>query len=60
ALLGAGYLAGSRHRGGGDSLAAAAAPSAGGAPARAPGGRRADRARAKTVQPAQPIPRTTI
>ncbi|WP_186132611.1 efflux RND transporter periplasmic adaptor subunit [Burkholderia gladioli] len=33
ALLGAGYLAGSRHRGGGDSMAAAAVPSAGGAPA---------------------------
>ncbi|WP_186058345.1 efflux RND transporter periplasmic adaptor subunit [Burkholderia gladioli] len=33
ALLGAGYLAGSRHRDGGDSMAAAATPSAGGAPA---------------------------
>ncbi|WP_186130992.1 efflux RND transporter periplasmic adaptor subunit [Burkholderia gladioli] len=33
ALLGAGYLAGSRHRGGGDSMAAATTPSAGGAPA---------------------------
>ncbi|WP_186139698.1 efflux RND transporter periplasmic adaptor subunit [Burkholderia gladioli] len=33
ALLGAGYLAGSRHRGGGDSMAAATTSSAGGAPA---------------------------
>nr|WP_223996818.1 efflux RND transporter periplasmic adaptor subunit [Burkholderia gladioli] len=32
-MLGAGYLAGSRHRGGGDSMAAATPPSAGGAPA---------------------------